>query len=221
MMATVTMALFAMSCSDEGGGSTEPDANDPPVFAGPGAEIIVPAGMADSQDPQAIMVNGWITWVNEINNHEGVFEPPIDLPSSDGPPWTYTWTDDSYAMTLIIDETPTMYTWDLFRNEAFYYHGWEDLDGTCGGLRSRCGETCTANWSWCMEHSGVFTMDMTQSRICDSFTISTSVNPDGSGAATYTDNDIDTFLAQWDAAGNGQWWDYSQEESGAWDAAFP
>ncbi len=228
------MALtFASGCSDDDSNPTGTPSGNAPVFGGTSNNITVPAGMANSQDPNAQLAYAYVNMANGISAHGGWFNPPTRAIAVAGPPWESTWTNGPLTVTLIVNETDTMYTWDVYLDGTsdevvfdnfHFYSAWSYIDGSCGGL-SFFGYDSSAqiDWDWCTESNGDFTMTMTFTDGSDVVVIDLLVHPDGSGEVSYTVNGVMVSLVVWDAMGNGQWntWDSggTPTGSGTWTAA--
>lgn len=225
-----TAALFIGGCSSsDDDGPSGPSGDNPPEMGGTGVNITVPAGMANSQDPHAQIANGYIQMANSISDHGGFFTPPSGIRAA-AESWEYSWSEGGLTVTLIIEETSNMYTWDVYLDgsdgyytydNAHMYHAWEYIDGSCGGLEfysldEYMGEL---EWTWCTDSAGVFTMTMTTYYELESFEIELVVYPDGSGDLSYTFDGILELYIEWNADGSGSWWTYNPADSGNWDAA--
>jgi len=231
MLLAILAMTVATGCSEKSstnGGTS----SDPPEFGGSGTTVTVPPGMANSSDPNAAMASAYIGMANGIAGHGGMFTPPTRAAATDGPPWEYSWSQGGLTVTLIIDETDTMYTWDVYIDgtvdqEVFdnyhFYSAWSLLDESCGGLTFFAYDgQGTIEWEWCTDVLGVYTMTMTYSDGADTVVIDITVNQDGSGEITLAVNSVTIFQVIWDALGNGEWWTWDDggtpTGNGTWDA---
>jgi len=227
-------AIFVGGCSSSDDGPSGPSGDNPPEFGGTDNVITVPQGMMNSQDPYAQMAVGYIQMANGVAGMGGWFEPPSGLRAADGPPWEYTWSDGDLTVTLIINETSTLYTWDVYLDgsdgyetydDYHFYHAWEEKDGGCGGLEFFAPEEDGyIEWSWCTETDGTFTMNMYFTDGQSDFTIDVLVYANGSGEISFMVDDVTTLYVTWTSQGDGAWWSYDEEGdptgNGTWDAAL-
>ena len=228
------MALTLVSACSDDSSPTGTTPTGPPEFTGNDNTITVPPGMANSSDPNAALANAYIGMANAISGHGAMFTPPTRATETDGPPWEYTWSEGGLTVTLIINETDTMYTWDVYIDgtidtEVFdnylFYSAWASIDGSCGGLTFYAYDgSGMMEWEWCTDALGVFTMTMSFTDGSDTLAIDLLVNPDGSGEISYVINGVTVFEVIWDALGNGEWWTWDESGtptgSGTWSAVL-
>jgi hypothetical protein len=227
-------ATFIGGCSSSDDDPAGPSGDTPPEFNGSGTTVTVPTGMANSGDPMANQAIGFINMANGMSAHGGWFTPPSGMRAAEGS-WEESWSYEGMTVTLIVTETSTMYTWDVYIDGTIddivfdnhhFYHAWTTLDGSCVGLEFYAYDEFDGQleWTWCTESDGTFTMSFIFGDYVDSFTIDILVNPDGSGEVDYAFNGTTVLFVSWDALGNGEWWTY--DESGnptgndTWDAAL-
>jgi len=224
-----TAAIFIGGCSSDDDSPSGPSGDNPPEFGGTDLTVTVPVGMQNSQDPMAQLAMGYILTANSISNMGIWFQQPGGLRAADGPPWEYDWTQDGLTVTVIVDETSTQYTWDVYFDgslegyifdNVLIYSAWEDKDGGCGGLDFYAWDEVMGemSWEWCTT-GGVFTMTMWTENTYGSSEINVTVNADGSGEMEVYVDEALYLLINWDSAGNGQWWTYDPDDNGSWDAA--
>jgi hypothetical protein len=232
LLALMALTLTSACSNDDSPTGTTP--SDAPEFTGSSNTITVPAGMANSDDPNAMMASAYIGMANAIGGHGAMFTPPTRAMATDGPPWEYSWTEGTLTITLIINETDTMYTWDVYidgtidqevYDDYLFYSAWSDIDGSCGGLTFYAYDSSgMMEWEWCTDALGVFTMTMSFSDGMNTVAIDLLVNADGSGEISYVFNGITVFEAIWDALGNGEWWTWDEggtpTGSGTWSAVL-
>ncbi len=198
-------------------------------MGGSDINIVVPSGMANSQDPMAQLAVAYIQMANSISGYGGWFDPPNGMRAA-AESWEYTWTEGGLTITLVVEETSTMYTWDVWvdGNDGYYdydnwhmFHAWEYIDGSCGGLEFYAIDEYMGElyWDWCTDSEGVFTMTFYTSYEGYSTEIELVVYPDGSGSLSYYFDGALDMLVEWNADGSGQWWTYNPADSGSWDAA--
>lgn len=233
--AVILMAilLIGAGCSKEK--STSPTSPSPSNNNSPPAldvdQVTLPQGLVQSQDPMAQMVVGYVNMANSFAQYTALVSPPSgnmapDLTSPySGPPWVYTWDvnngpDDTYTITLTIDETDTTYTWNVMVSGVVggvtvsdfkYVEGLESKDGSSGYLFIYDPEThnMAARFDWAATSDNQYTLHYT---VPGSVMISITVNPDDSGSINYYEWDgsdfIPMFQAHWNADGSGEWWTY-------------
>lgn len=127
-------ALFIGGCSSsDDDGPSGPSGDNPPEMGGSDINITIPDGMANSQDPMALLAVTYIQMANSISTYGGWFDPPNGIRAA-AESWEYTWTEGGLTVTLIIEETSSMYTWDVYvdGSDGYYtydnwhmYHAWQ------------------------------------------------------------------------------------------------
>jgi hypothetical protein len=221
--------VLVIGCSDDDEGPTDNNGEtQQPTFSID--SVIVPDAMAQSADPMVQQVVAYITLANAFAAYGSWFSPPT---TSEGPPWTYTWTVDNLTITLTVAEEGTNWVWDIVLDGTdgeYTYDNWLFIHAELAKNNSSGQLTIyepvttdvSLEWSWNVDTEGVYTL-VVISYEEGGFKIEITVNPDDSGELElYTkvgESYQLTFRAVWQADGSGQWWTYEggqQTGSGSW-----
>ena len=237
LMGILILAL-AISCSKDKSPTESEEPQQVPTFRVD--TVTVPEKMKQSQDPKAQLAVAYVEMANVISNFGTYFSPPssgkivpkIALPQ-DGPPWTYTWTEDNLTITLTISETADRYLWDIVfdgTDGMFTYNNWKFIhaeamkDGNSGLMIVYWPVTTNIfmQWEWNIDTQGVYTFVMTFFGDVGG-KIEITVNPDDSGTLKFYEEVNGTYALTlkvvWQSDGSGQWWTYedgTETDSGGW-----
>jgi len=227
---TMLILVLVIGCSDDDEGPTGNNGEtQQPTFSID--SITVPAAMAQSTDPMAQQAVTYVMMANAFSAYGSWFTSPT---TSEGPPWTYTWTVDNLTITLTVTEEGTNWVWDIVLSGTdgdYTYDNWlfihaeQAKDCSSGQLMIYMPVTTEIclEWSWSVDAEGVYTFVMTSYYEEEGLKVEITVNPDNSGELKlYTEVSevyLLTFRAVWQADGSGQWWTYVaglQTDSGSW-----
>jgi hypothetical protein len=230
MFTAIFSLILATGCKKDNDVNPGNDAPDYQVKT-----VQVPDAMSQSNDPGAQEAATYIGMMNSIAGYGAMMTPPkksthiTDL--KDGGSEVYTWDIDDgnthCTFTLTFTETATMYNWKMvidgvMDGQTFNNFKFIEAEEAKDGSSSRItvydpdsgGILMTMEWyktgdtyhfSFEMPNHVLITMD---------------VNPDNSGTIKVSEwiNNQWTleFKATWNAAGHGEWWDYTSGATGSW-----
>jgi len=225
----VTAFVLVVGCSND---NNTPSGNSGTVQAPSFSidSVTVPDAMMQSSDPMAQMAVSYVMMANAFSAYWTWFAPPT---SSNGPPWTYTWTDSNLTVTLTIKEQGNNWVWDIVfdgtgggytYNNWLFIHAEQAQDNSSGQLLiyEPVTDSVAWIWSWDVDSQGVYHLVMISKS--DQSKVEVTVNPDESGHLKAYEEVAQNyqliFEANWLADGSGQWWQYDQNGqligSGSW-----
>ena len=225
--AMLTLVLV-IGCSDDDKGPTDNNGEtQQPTF---GIDsVTVPDAMEQSDDPMAQQAVAYVAMANAFASYGYWFS---HSGTSEGPPWTFTWTVDDLTITLTITEEGNNWVWEIVLDgtDGYYtYDNWlfihaEQAKNNSSG-QLIIYEPVTTNvamtWTWSVDAEGVYTLVMISEG--EDFKIEITVNPDHSGELELSEKVDESYQLAlrevWQADGSGEWWTYEDGEQtghGSW-----
>jgi hypothetical protein len=238
--AMALLMIFFTACSkDDDSTDAQQQQHDPPTFSV--HTVDPPDAMIESSDPGAQQAVGYINMANAFAGMGSIYMIPpqksggYKSTNGDGPPWIYSWEvnegEDNYTVTLTVDETPVIYTWNVVIDgimEAVVYDNFTFMesiqakDGSNGSFTvyDPGKSIILISAIWTKDQNDVYT---TTFEIPEGVKIVMVSYPDGSGEISFYDwgetDWILSFRAAWDNTGHGEWWEYEDgeiSEHGLW-----
>ncbi len=241
------LLLAVASCSKDDDPTVQSDLSSAELsFKAGEAPVVIPTGLAQSDDPIAQSAVAYLSQANEMANFISEMQPPAGATKSSTPIngkvntggrteadfLVYTWTDGNYIYAYQISETDTKYVFELFwkfsdTSDFVRYILAEEtkiksettLDGFLEvySLFSE-SEDYQLRYEWNKDADGTFHFDLLTPN--DAFRISIVSNPDNSGSVKYFFSGSIYYDITWNADGSGSWILYDLEgnisDSGTW-----
>lgn len=222
----ITGATF-WYCGDDGDNGTGPsDTEEPPEF---NIEFpTLPAKLQQSNNQYAQEVKLYLTAANNLSTSYLVyFDPPANA-GVDG--MEYTWTESGLTVHLNITESDDKIYWEARYSGSdgeHTYDNWlfleaeRNKDGTSMSFTvyDKDIEGPWATFEYHEDESGTKSYDF-KAYGSNNMRLVAEIHSDSSGWVEqydYVDNEfVKNTRYEWDAQGNGQWWDYEEGTNGTW-----
>ncbi|HNP17609.1 MAG TPA: hypothetical protein PKL31_04165 [Fulvivirga sp.] len=208
--------------------------------------VVIPTGLAQSDDPMAQSAVAYLTQANEMSDFISKMQPPAGATKSstainskvnsggrtEGDVLVYTWTDGNYIYAYQISETDTKYVFELFWKfsdtsdfvryilaEETKIKSGSTLDGFLE-VYSLFGESedYQLRYQWDEDTDGTFRFDLLMQN--NAFKINIVSNTDNSGSVKYFISGSIFYDISWNTDGSGSWIIYDDEgnisDSGTW-----
>lgn len=228
----LALTAFFWYCGDDDSGTGPSSSEEPPEF---NVEFpTLPQKMQQSNNINAQQINGYLTTAQLLSSSYMPFlSPPGNAGVGD---WEYTWSDGDLTVHLKITESDNKLHWKVYftgTNQGETYDNWLAMEAERNKAATALSfiiyekdmQGPQATFDYEEKNTGTLAYDFKSYSPGNTMRVYAEINQNSSGWAERYDEIDGEFVRakkyEWDANGNGQWWEYGNDgtsitSSGSW-----